>query len=159
MPYAVCNVWKLGLGETKPTRMYLDLADRSIQYPLGIAENVLIKVDKFELPIDFVILDMPENSRTHIILGRPFLATVRAMIDVFNKKITLKIGKDEVEFNMEQSMSKPDSDDDECYNIDTFDNTINQFTHELLNNNMLDSFLLKILETTISIDVSIKEIY
>ena len=125
MPFAMYE--KLGLGEPKPTRMCLELADRSIQYPLGIAENVLIKVDKFELPIDFVILDMPENSRTHIILGRPFLATVRAMIDVFNKKITLKIGKDEVEFNMEQSMSKPDSDDDECYNIDTFDNTINHY--------------------------------
>ena len=126
MPFALYE--KLGLGEPKPTRMCLELADRSVQYPIGIAENVLIKVDKFNLPIDFVILDMPENSRTPIILGCPFLATARAMIDVFNKKITLTIGEDEVEFNMEHSMSKPNTDDDECYNIDVSDETINEFT-------------------------------
>nr|GFA61151.1 reverse transcriptase domain-containing protein [Tanacetum cinerariifolium] len=75
--------------------MSLELADRSIQYPRGIIKNMLIKVDKFILPIDFVILDMPEDSRVPIILGRPFLATARAMIDVFNKKITLRVGDDE----------------------------------------------------------------
>nr|GEX64030.1 hypothetical protein [Tanacetum cinerariifolium] len=61
--------------------MSLELADRSIQYPRGFIENVLIKVDKFIVPIDFVILDMPEDSRVPVILGRPFLATARAMID------------------------------------------------------------------------------
>ncbi|GKB18370.1 DNA-directed DNA polymerase [Tanacetum coccineum] len=93
MPYTMYE--KLGLGEPKPTRMSLKLADRSIQYPRGIIENVLIKVDKLILPIDFVILDMPEDSRVSIILGRPFLATARAMIDVFNKKITLRVRDDE----------------------------------------------------------------
>ncbi|GJT97937.1 reverse transcriptase domain-containing protein [Tanacetum coccineum] len=71
MPYS--RYEKLGLGEPKPTRMSLELADRSIQYPRGVAENVLIKVDKFILPIDFVILDMREDTRIPIILGRPFL--------------------------------------------------------------------------------------
>nr|GEV81908.1 hypothetical protein [Tanacetum cinerariifolium] len=93
MPYTMYE--KLGLGEPKPTRMSLELADRSIQYPRGIAENVLIKVDKFILPIDFVILDMREDSKIPIILGRPFLTTAMAMIDVFNKKITLRVGDDE----------------------------------------------------------------
>ncbi|GJT75481.1 DNA-directed DNA polymerase [Tanacetum coccineum] len=93
MPYTMYE--KLGLGEPKPTRMSLELADRSIQYPRGIAEDVLIKIDKFVLPIDFVILDMREDSRIPIILGRPFLATFRAMIDVFNKMITLKVGSEE----------------------------------------------------------------
>ncbi|GJT60684.1 reverse transcriptase domain-containing protein [Tanacetum coccineum] len=59
---------KLGLGEPKPTRMSLELADRSIKYPRGVVENVLIKVDKFVLPVYFVILDMPEDSRILIIL-------------------------------------------------------------------------------------------
>ncbi|GJS42768.1 DNA-directed DNA polymerase [Tanacetum coccineum] len=86
---------KLGLRETKPTRMSLELAHRSIQYPRGIAEDVLIKIDKFVLLIDFVILDMREDSRIPIILGRPFLATARAMIDVFNKKITLRVRRKE----------------------------------------------------------------
>ncbi|GKD37256.1 DNA-directed DNA polymerase, partial [Tanacetum coccineum] len=93
MPYSMYE--KLGLGEPKPTRMSLELADRSIRYPRGIAENVLIKVDKFVLPIDFVILDMREDTRISIILGRPFLATARAMIDVFNKRITLRVGDEE----------------------------------------------------------------
>ncbi|GJR73285.1 putative ribonuclease H-like domain-containing protein [Tanacetum coccineum] len=94
MPYTVYK--KLGLGEPKPTRMSLELADRSIQYPRGIAENVLIKIDKFILPINFVILDMREDSKIPIILGRPFLATARAIIDVFNKKITLRVGNEEL---------------------------------------------------------------
>ncbi|GJX87595.1 putative nucleotidyltransferase, ribonuclease H [Tanacetum coccineum] len=75
--------------------MSLEFADRSIQYPRGIAEKVLIKFDKFILPIDFVILDMREDSKILIILGRPFLATARVMIDVFNRKITLRIGNKE----------------------------------------------------------------
>ncbi|GJW64277.1 reverse transcriptase domain-containing protein [Tanacetum coccineum] len=97
MPYTMYE--KLGLGEPKPTRMSLELADRSIQYPRGIAKDVLIKIDKFFLPIDFVILDMREDSRILIILGRPFLATARAMIDVFNKKITLRVGSEEGDFD------------------------------------------------------------
>ncbi|GJZ20590.1 reverse transcriptase domain-containing protein [Tanacetum coccineum] len=94
MPYMMYE--KLGLGEPKRMRMSLELADRSIQYPWGISENVLIKIDKFILPIDFVILDMREDSKILIILGRPFLATARTMIDVFNKKITLRVGNKEV---------------------------------------------------------------
>ncbi|GJZ97179.1 DNA-directed DNA polymerase [Tanacetum coccineum] len=121
MPYTMYK--KLGLGEPKATRMSLELADRSIQYPRGIIKNVLIKVDKFVLPIDFVILDMPEDSRVPIILGRPFLATARAMIDVFNKKITLRVGDDEM---------------------------INEEAHELLTNEEPDSFLSRGLEKSIN---------
>ncbi|GKG00833.1 hypothetical protein Tco_0302523, partial [Tanacetum coccineum] len=61
---------------------------------------------KLVLPINFVILDMPKDSRILIILGRPFLAIARAMIDVFNKKITLRVGDDEVIFDMDQSNIK-----------------------------------------------------
>nr|GEV27178.1 hypothetical protein [Tanacetum cinerariifolium] len=119
-----CNL--LSLGEPKPIRIILELPDRSIPYPRGIVKNVLIKLDEFVFPIDFVILDMPENSRILIIFRKPFLATARAMIDVFNKKITLKVGDDEVVFNMEQSMKKPSIEYDECYSIDNLDKTINE---------------------------------
>ncbi|GKF77304.1 DNA-directed DNA polymerase [Tanacetum coccineum] len=123
MPYTMYK--KLGLGEPKETRMSLELANRSIQYLRGIIKNVLIKVDKFVLPIDFVILDMPKDSRVPIILGRPFLATARAMIDVFNKKITLRVRDDEVMFDVDQSIKRPTTEDDECYGIDDLDDTIN----------------------------------
>ncbi|GJS08249.1 reverse transcriptase domain-containing protein [Tanacetum coccineum] len=111
IPYTMYE--KLGLGEPKATRMSLKLANRSIQYPRGIVENVLIKDDKFVLSIDFVILDMPEDSRVPIILGRPFLATARAMIDVFNKKITLRVGDDERPRNCWPTILVDDSDSGE----------------------------------------------
>nr|GEW39384.1 hypothetical protein [Tanacetum cinerariifolium] len=139
-----------GLGEPKPTRMSLKLADRSIQYPRGIVENVFIKVDKFVLPIDFVILDMPEDSRIPIILGRPFLATARVMIDAFNKKVTLRVGDDDVIFNMDQSIKKSPTKDDECHGIDDFDDATNIETQKLLENDQLDPFLLKGLEKSIN---------
>ncbi|GJX52881.1 reverse transcriptase domain-containing protein [Tanacetum coccineum] len=144
MPYTMYE--KLGLGKPNLTRMILELADRSIQYPRGIAEKVLIKIDKFVLPIDFVILDMWEDSRIPIILGRPFLATARAMIDVFNKKITLRVGNKEVIFDVDQSIKRPPAEDNECYGIDDLDTTIHLKTQELLEDDQLDSFLVNNLE-------------
>ncbi|GKF53422.1 DNA-directed DNA polymerase [Tanacetum coccineum] len=141
---------KLVLGEPKATRMSLKLTDRSIQYPRGIIENVVIKVDKFVLPIDFVILDMPEDSRVPITLGRPFLATARAMIAVFNKKITLRVGDDEVVFDVEQSIKRPTTKDDACYGIDDLDDLINEEAQELLENEELDLFLSRGLEKSIN---------
>ncbi|GJR75769.1 DNA-directed DNA polymerase [Tanacetum coccineum] len=147
MPYTMYK--KLGLGEPKDTRMSLELADRSIQYLRGIIENVLIKVDKFVLPIYFVILDILEDSRVPIILGRPFLATARAMIDAFNKKITLRVGDDELIFDVDQSIKRPTTKDDECYRIDDLDDIINEEAQELLANNELNLFLSRGLEKSI----------
>ncbi|GKD46258.1 DNA-directed DNA polymerase [Tanacetum coccineum] len=154
MPYTMYK--KLGMGEPKATRIRLELADRSIQYPRGIIKNVLI-IDKFILPIDFVILDMPEDSRVPIILGRPFLATARAMIDVFNKKITLRVGDEEVIFNVDQSSKRPTSKDDECYRIADLEKMIDDETQKLLINKEPDSFILKGLES--SIDLTDSECY
>ncbi|GKC06276.1 DNA-directed DNA polymerase [Tanacetum coccineum] len=147
MPYTMYE--KLGLGEPKATRMSLELADRSIQYPRGIVKNVLIKVDKFVLLIDFVILDMPEDYKVPIILGRPFLAIAQAMIDVFNKKIKLRVGDDEVIFDMDQSIKRSPTEDDECYGVDDLDDAINTEAQELVANDTSDSFLLKGLEKSI----------
>ncbi|GJV07864.1 DNA-directed DNA polymerase [Tanacetum coccineum] len=155
MPYTMYE--KLGLGEPKATRMSLELADRSIQYLRGIINNVLIKVDKFVLPIDFVILDMPEDSRVSIILGRPFLATARAMIDLFNKKITLRVGDDEVIFDVDQSIKRPPTEDDEYCRVNDLDDTINAEAQELLASDKSNIFLLKGLEK--SIDQSDLESY
>ncbi|GKC68631.1 reverse transcriptase domain-containing protein [Tanacetum coccineum] len=149
MPYMMYE--KLGPGEPKPMRMSLELADRSIQYPRGIAENVLIKIDKFILPIDFVILDMREDSKIPIILGRPFLVTARAMIDVFNKKITLRVGNEEVIFDVDQSIKRPPTEDDEFYGIDFLDTTIHLKTQELLEDDQLDSFLVNNLEENVNL--------
>ena len=81
---------KLGLGEVKSTMSSLQMADRSLTYPREVIEDVLVKVDKFIFPVDFVVLDMEENSEIPLILGRPFQATGRALIDVHSDNLTLK---------------------------------------------------------------------
>ncbi|GJZ65307.1 lysophospholipid acyltransferase 1-like protein, partial [Tanacetum coccineum] len=78
------------LGELAPTKLIVELADRTVKHPKGIAENVLVGIDKFVFPVDFIVLDMPEDIKTPLILGRPFLSTAHAKIDVFKRKITLK---------------------------------------------------------------------
>ncbi|MGG6712788.1 UNVERIFIED_CONTAM: retroviral-like aspartic protease [Salmonella enterica subsp. enterica serovar Weltevreden] len=79
MPYYVFK--RLGLGECKATTMTIQLADRSIKYPRGVVEDVLVGINKYVLPCDFVMLNMEEDSRVPLILGRPFLPTGRALID------------------------------------------------------------------------------
>nr|GEX88891.1 hypothetical protein [Tanacetum cinerariifolium] len=102
-----------------------------------------------DLGANFVILDMPKDFRVPKILGRPFLATDRAMINVFNKKITLRIGDDEVIFKVDQSIKRPSTKDDECYGIDDLDETINTEAQELLANYEPDLFLTRGMEKSI----------
>ncbi|XP_076913754.1 uncharacterized protein LOC143572482 [Bidens hawaiensis] len=102
MPYSIFA--KLDLGDPKPTRMSIQLTDCSVKYPRGIIENVLEKIDKFVFHVDFVILDMDEDKNLPLILGRPFLATARALIDVCTGKLTLRVGNEEVIFDIGRSM-------------------------------------------------------
>ncbi|GJU58277.1 DNA/RNA polymerases superfamily protein [Tanacetum coccineum] len=94
MPYLTFT--NLGLGELAPTNLIIELADRTIKHPKGIAENILVGIDKFVFPIDFVVLDMPEDVKVPLILGRPFLSTAHAKIDVFERKITLRVGDEKI---------------------------------------------------------------
>ncbi|XP_048229220.1 uncharacterized protein LOC125369897 [Ricinus communis] len=105
MPTSLFN--KLGLGEAKSTRMCIQLADRSVKLPRGIVENVLVKEDKFIFPMDFVVMDMDNEHGVPLILGRPFLATARAKIDVFEGKLELNIGDDCVTFSLPPFDSSP----------------------------------------------------
>jgi len=92
MPYSLYE--KLGLGELTPTMMSLSLADKFVKYPRGIVENLLVKVDKFVFPVDFLVLDMEAEAKVPIILGRPFLHAAHANIDVFKGQISLQVGED-----------------------------------------------------------------
>ncbi|GJV67893.1 ribonuclease H-like domain-containing protein [Tanacetum coccineum] len=88
----------LGLGILSHTRLTIELADRTIKQPRGIIENVLVRIGKFIFPIDFIILDIPEDDDVPLILGRPFLSTAHFKIDVFKKKITLRAGEEKLVF-------------------------------------------------------------
>ncbi|GJT92578.1 homeodomain-like protein [Tanacetum coccineum] len=74
------------------------MADRTVKYPKGIAENVLVGIGKFTFPVDFIILDMPEDIKVPLILERPFLSTARAKIDVYKRKITLRVREERIIF-------------------------------------------------------------
>ena len=95
--------------------MTLQLADRSIKYPYGVIEDVLVKVDKFYFPVDFTILDIDEDKEIPLILGRPFLATGGALIDVKGGKLTLRVGDETTEFNVFKATK---GRFDECHSID-----------------------------------------
>ncbi|GJS30023.1 hypothetical protein Tco_0490643 [Tanacetum coccineum] len=88
----------LGLGELAHTKLIVELADRTMKYPKGIAENVLVGIGKFTFPVDFIILDMPEDIKVPLILRRSFLSTARAKIDVYKRKITLRVGEERIVF-------------------------------------------------------------
>src|SRR5262249_13859175 len=117
MPYSVLG--KLRLGEPKPTKMTIQLADRSTRYPRGIIKDVIVKVDKFIFPADFVILDMEESFEVPLIVGRPFLATGRALIDVEQGKLIFRVQEEEVIF--ETSYNPSFVDDFSCHKIDKID--------------------------------------
>ncbi|XP_052730470.1 uncharacterized protein LOC128195822 [Vigna angularis] len=106
--------------ELKPTRMTLQLVDRSLKYPYGVAEDVLMKVDKFLFPMDFVIMEMEEDVNVPLILGRPFMKTSRVLIDVENGKLKVRMQDEEVNFDVFQAMSHP-KDDKECFHLDSLD--------------------------------------
>ncbi|GJX14899.1 putative nucleotidyltransferase, ribonuclease H [Tanacetum coccineum] len=128
----------------KPTRMCIELANKTTKFPKGIAENVVVKIDKFVFPVDFVILDMEEDHRTPIILGRPFLATTHAMIDVFNKKISFEVGDEIITFDLEKSMRFPPSDEDTCHFADIIDLSVVDNIKEILpqnHDNSIESIL------------------
>ncbi|XP_052729898.1 uncharacterized protein LOC108327226 [Vigna angularis] len=95
MPFSLFE--KIGELELKPTRMSLQLADRSIKYPLGVVEDVLVRVDKFVFPVDFVIMEMEADVEVPLILGRPFMKTARVLIDVDDGKLKVRV-EDEGEF-------------------------------------------------------------
>ncbi|GJY02413.1 reverse transcriptase domain-containing protein [Tanacetum coccineum] len=98
------SIWKkLSLPELTPTRMTLELADRSITYPKGLAEDVFVKVGKFHFPTDFVVVDFEADPQVPLILGRSFLRTGRALIDVYGEEITLRVDNEVVTFNLDQT--------------------------------------------------------
>nr|GEU34699.1 DNA-directed DNA polymerase [Tanacetum cinerariifolium] len=95
------SIWKkLSLPELTPTRMILELADRSTTRPAGIAEDVFVKVGKFHFPIDYVVVDYVVDPRVPLILGRPFLRTGRALIDVYGEELTLRVDDEAITFKV-----------------------------------------------------------
>ncbi|GAU52017.1 hypothetical protein TSUD_418330, partial [Trifolium subterraneum] len=108
----------------KPTRMQLSLADRSIVYPYGILHDVLVRVGEFVFPADFIIMDMAEDREVEsLLLGRPFLATGRALIDVEMGELMLRTEEEKIMFNVFEAMKRHD-DGDDCFRVDVIEEVV-----------------------------------
>ncbi|GKC50895.1 reverse transcriptase domain-containing protein [Tanacetum coccineum] len=133
MPLSIYE--KLGIEPLKPTRMTLELANRSVTFPMDIAKDVIVKVEKFNFLADFSIVDFEADPRVPIILGRPFLRTARALVDPYEEKLTLRVGNEEVigstTFPSDSSPSSP--------LIETSNSLLEEFADELA---LLDPFPL-----------------
>ncbi|GJU15829.1 reverse transcriptase domain-containing protein [Tanacetum coccineum] len=103
---------QLGIFELKPTRMSIQLADKSVKYLIGVCENLMVKIKKFIFPVDFVMLEMDEDEIVPIILGRPFLIIAHTVIDVCDRKLCLRVRSETVTFNIGKSMRAAYSCDD-----------------------------------------------
>nr|GEX51844.1 hypothetical protein [Tanacetum cinerariifolium] len=128
------SIWKkLSLPELTPTMMTLELADRFITRPKGVTEDVFFKVRKFHFPTDFVVVDFEADPRVPLILGRSFLRTGYALIDVYGEEITLRVNDEAITFNLNQTTRYSYTYDDMSANrIDVIDIAREEYAQEML---------------------------
>ncbi|GJZ19534.1 reverse transcriptase domain-containing protein [Tanacetum coccineum] len=128
-----CSAKKLSLLELTPTCMTLELSDRSISQPIGIVKDVYVKVGKFQFSADFVVVDFDADPRVPLILRRSFLKTGRALIDVYEGELTLRVGKEAVTFNLDQTSRYSSNYDDNSVNrIDVIEMSCEEYSQEVL---------------------------
>ncbi|GKA34392.1 reverse transcriptase domain-containing protein [Tanacetum coccineum] len=147
IPYSLYA--KLSLETLKPIKISVRLADRSFQYPVGIAENMLVEVGKFTFPADFVILEMEEDNKVPLILGRPFLYTADAVIRVKQKQLNLGVGTERMIFNIDSTMKHSYSNDDTCFSNDVIDEILEEDFDALLDE---ESKILHSIEGTLLLE-------
>ncbi|XP_038896008.1 uncharacterized protein LOC120084188 [Benincasa hispida] len=101
---------KLGISEAQPTFVTLQLADGTIKYPEGKIEDVLVKVDNFIFPVDFIFLNYEVDRQVPIILGRPFLATGKVLINMHKGELTMRVDNQEVKLNVLNALKFSDNE-------------------------------------------------
>ncbi|GKC13134.1 reverse transcriptase domain-containing protein, partial [Tanacetum coccineum] len=128
------SVWKrLSLSELTLTCMTLELVDRSISRPIGITEDVSVKVGVFHFPADFVVVYFDVDPRVPLILGRSFLKTGRALIDVYEGELTLRVGNKAITFNLDQTSRYSANYNDMLANrIDVIEMACEEYSQEVL---------------------------
>nr|GEV29628.1 reverse transcriptase domain-containing protein [Tanacetum cinerariifolium] len=131
MPLSMWN--KLSLPELILTLMNLELADQSISRPIDVAKDVYVKVGKFDFMADFVVVDFDADPRVPLILRRSFLKTGRALIDVFEGELTLRVGREAITFNLVQtSRYSANYNDTTANRIDVIDMACEEYSQEVL---------------------------
>ena len=124
--------------------MCLSMADKSITYPFSILQNVPIKVGKFVIPTDFVVLEMEEDLEILILFGRPFLMTSGAIIDMKRGKITLEVDNEHMEFDVHKIMkSTPAEVVSRIDSIDIIDECVNEVLPECLRQDPMETHIVQ----------------
>ncbi|XP_059591933.1 uncharacterized protein LOC132253563 [Vitis vinifera] len=162
LPYSIYK--QLGLGELKATTITLSLADRSIKVPRGVVEDVLVQVEKFYYPVDFVVLDTEPLKKgmnsVPIILGRPFLATANALINCRNGLMQLSFGNMTVEMNVFNLCKQPmDHDDVENEEACLIEVLVQEHTEKLMEENIDEFFSTIVKEECVQVATEWKEKY
>ncbi|XP_021746221.1 uncharacterized protein LOC110712109 [Chenopodium quinoa] len=137
MPYSIAK--SLKFGDLKPIIMSLQLADRTVRLPLGILEDVPVQVGRVFFLCDFVVMEMEEDTRVPLILGRPFLNTAGVMIDMKEGRLTLNVGDEKISFSFSQPLKKPLID--EVHRIDTLERDLEEFRERLYKRDPLQATL------------------
>nr|GEV39458.1 reverse transcriptase domain-containing protein [Tanacetum cinerariifolium] len=138
IPWASINlmplsIWKkLRIPTLNDTKMVLELADRTISKPTGVAENVFVKVKKFYFPADFVVLDFIVDPRVQLIRGRPFLSTAHALIDVYEGEITLRHDEQSLTLKCGDTPSISYNNFESLNKVDLIDATCEEYSQEVL---------------------------
>ncbi|GJY02044.1 reverse transcriptase domain-containing protein [Tanacetum coccineum] len=147
------SVWKkLSLPELTPTCMTLELADRSISQPIGIAEDVYVKVGKFQFLADFVVVDFDADPRVPLILGRSFLKTERALIDVYAGELTLRVGKEAIIFNLDQTLRYSSNYDNSVNRIDVIEMACKEYSQEVIGFSVDSDFILEEVDAFLALE-------
>ncbi|XP_023764512.1 uncharacterized protein LOC111913024 [Lactuca sativa] len=128
MPYSFFK--KLDLPKPRPICMSINLANKKVTFPRGICEDLLVKVDKFVFPVDFIVLDMEADPQVPVILGRPFLNTASAIVDMRDSKLTLRVGDKSVTFGVDKSLKHARSSDDTAFSIDRLEELLEDWKEE-----------------------------
>nr|GEZ55621.1 reverse transcriptase domain-containing protein [Tanacetum cinerariifolium] len=137
MPFSVSK--RVSLPDLTPTCMTLELANRLISRSVGVAEDVYVKVGSFHFSTDFLVVDFDADPRVPLIIGRSFLKTERALIDVFKGELTLRVGKEAITFNLDQtSRYSANYSDMTAKRIDVIDMACEVYSQEVLE---VDAFL------------------
>ena len=123
------------------------MVDGSLTFPKGIIEDVLVKVDMFIFPVDFVVLDMEEDIEALFILSRPFLAIGQALIDVKNGELTLKVGEDHVKFNLYKSLNFSNDAKAICMRVDNLIPSRDGMIYDIMARESLEDCLIQSLST------------
>nr|GFA84774.1 reverse transcriptase domain-containing protein [Tanacetum cinerariifolium] len=128
------SVWEgLSIPELTPTCMTLELADRSVSKSIGIAKDVSFKVGVFYFPADFVVVDFEPDPRVPLILGRCFLKTSRALIDVYKGELILRIGNKAITYNLDQTVRYSANYNQMTTNkIDVVESVCEEYSQEVL---------------------------